>query len=43
MYIENSINIYNIYALNDLKIFSVLYNIEEIKFEHDKSITPKNK
>jgi hypothetical protein len=40
---DNIINVYNIYLLNELNIFSVIYNVEEIKLEHDKSITPKNK
>jgi len=40
---DNIINVYNIYILNELNIFFVIYNVEEIKLEHDKTITPKNK
>jgi hypothetical protein len=40
---DNTINIYNIFSLNFLNIFSVLYNIEDIKLEHDKNIIPKEK
>jgi hypothetical protein len=40
---DNIINLYNIFSLNELNIFSVLYNIKEIKLEHDKNITPEKK
>jgi hypothetical protein len=38
---ENSINLYNLYLFNSLHLFYVLYNIEEIKLEHDKNVTKK--
>jgi len=39
----NIVNLYNIFLFNELDIFFVLYNIKEIKLEHDKSVTPKHK
>jgi hypothetical protein len=40
-YIDNNINIYNLYILNHLNIFFFLFNIEEIKYEHDKNFVEK--
>jgi hypothetical protein len=37
------INIYNIYLFNALNDFFVLFNIEEIKLEHEKTHTVKEK
>jgi len=34
---ETFIGIYNLYAFNSLKIYFFLFNVEEIKFEHDKN------
>jgi hypothetical protein len=39
----NIVNLYNIFLFNELDIFFVLYNIKDIKLEHDKNITPKKK
>lgn len=42
-YSDNIINLYNIFSLNELNIFFILYNVKEIKLEHDKNITPEKK
>jgi hypothetical protein len=42
-YINNVVNIYNIYLFNDLNNFFIIYNVEKIKLEHERSITAKEK
>jgi hypothetical protein len=41
--INNLINIYNFYIYNELINSFIIYSIEEIKEEHEKSITVKEK
>jgi hypothetical protein len=40
---NNIINIYNIYIFNSLNNFFILYNFEDIKLEHEKTFTIKEK
>jgi hypothetical protein len=40
---ENLINYYNLYLFSSLDHFFVIYNIEEIKLEHEKNFTTKEK
>jgi len=40
-FLNNSINLYNLYLFNSLDLFYVILNIEEIKLEHQKNITEK--
>ncbi len=39
--LNNYINIYNLYAFSLLKIFFLLYNVEQIKLEHEKNFIVK--
>lgn len=42
-YTNNNINVYNMYALNQMKTFYVILNAEHIRYEHEKILTePKN-
>lgn len=42
-FINNNISVYNMYALNEMKKFYVLFNAEHIRYEHEKRLTqPKN-
>ena len=38
---DNSINVYNLFLFDSLELFYVLYNIEKIKLEHEKSSIPE--
>jgi hypothetical protein len=40
---ENLINYYNLYSFHSLDIFFVLYNMEDIKLEHQKNFIIKEK
>jgi hypothetical protein len=40
-YIDSKINIYNFCLFNNLYIFFFLFNVEEIKYEHDKNFVLK--
>lgn len=39
--LENKINIYNLFSLNILKIFTVFFNIEKIRLQHEKNYVLK--
>jgi hypothetical protein len=43
LYKDVLLNIFNIKCLNSLDYFFVVLNIDEIKYEHDKCLTPKEK
>lgn len=40
---NNQINIYNIYLFDSLDLFYALYNVEEFKYEYEKTITEEKK
>jgi hypothetical protein len=40
-YFENNINLYNLFLFNSLDLFYVLFNIKEIKLEHEKNFVKK--
>lgn len=41
--LEYNINIYNIKAFNEMTKFFVLLNVEDIRYQHDKRLTPEKK